>query len=158
MQGHVPSLQVWAITQVVANALIWPMIQQCVLNQSQRHGLFFMSFLPPYHLYVNSKQLFGTWCNWNPWFWWRASIFLTKHAKTSLKPFPFIYGDFLKGQSSQHVGIDVEPPLQRLEVHSTCWQGKSPTNCKWVWPSSIVSIPCLCIQFFQSKWCRCPSS
>jgi len=37
----VPSFQVWSITQVVANALIQPMVQQCVLNQSKRHWLFF---------------------------------------------------------------------------------------------------------------------
>ncbi len=33
LQGHVPSPQVWAIVQIIANTL-GPMVQQCVLNQS----------------------------------------------------------------------------------------------------------------------------
>jgi hypothetical protein len=33
LQGHVPSPQVWAIAQTIAN-ILGPMVQQCVLNQS----------------------------------------------------------------------------------------------------------------------------
>jgi hypothetical protein len=33
LQGHVPSPQVWAIAQTIAN-ILGLMIQQCVLNQS----------------------------------------------------------------------------------------------------------------------------
>jgi len=43
LQGCVPSLQVWAITQIVFNTL-GPMVKQCVLNQSQGHLLFFDVF------------------------------------------------------------------------------------------------------------------
>jgi hypothetical protein len=33
LQGCVPSLQVWAITQIVFN-ILGPMVKQCALNQS----------------------------------------------------------------------------------------------------------------------------
>jgi hypothetical protein len=39
LQGCVPSLQVWAIAQVVVN-ILGPMVQQCVLNQ--RRGYEFL--------------------------------------------------------------------------------------------------------------------
>jgi hypothetical protein len=160
MQGHVPSLQVWAITQVVADALIWPMVQQCVLNQSQRHWLFFNVLVVTislvcqfwtivWHLKVEPMILVEIFKSFDK---------TCKNKWHILNPFHSIYGCFAKGQSSQHVGIDVEPPLKRLGVHSICQQGKSPIDCKWVWPSSIVSIPCLCIQFFQSKQRRCWNS
>jgi hypothetical protein len=38
LQGHVPSPQVWAIAQIVANTLGF-VVQQCVLNQSQGYWL-----------------------------------------------------------------------------------------------------------------------
>jgi len=38
LQGHVPSPQVWAIVQIVANTLAH-VVQQCVLNQSQDYCL-----------------------------------------------------------------------------------------------------------------------
>ncbi len=97
-------------------------------------------------LYVNELTKFvGTWFQWDPWFWWRASSLLIEHALTSgtsPKPFPFIYGFFLKGQNSQHVGIDVKPKF-------ICWQGKSLVDYNWVWLSSITSTPCLWIQVMQ---------
>jgi len=50
---------------------------------------------------------------------------LTKHAKpsgTSLKPFPFIYAFYPKGQYVVH---DVRPLVQGFGVgHLVCWQGK----------------------------------
>ncbi len=44
LQGHVPTPQVWAIAQIVANTL-GLVVQQCVLNQSQGYWLLLDAFV-----------------------------------------------------------------------------------------------------------------
>jgi hypothetical protein len=77
-----------------------------------------IAFKCPCYYYITCMldvtKLFGIWLQWGLRFWLRASNLLVAHVKTndtSLKPFPFIYGFFPKGQNAQHVGCDVKPLL-----------------------------------------------
>lgn len=112
-------------------------------------------------LYVNELTKFvGTWFQWDLWFWWRASSLLTKHALTSgtsLKPFPFIYGFFLKGQNSQHVGIDVRPLLTLMLSQSSfnMLARRKPGRLQLSMTIKYCFHPFL---VYESKWCKWPSS
>jgi hypothetical protein len=57
-----------------------------------------------------------------------------EHAKISgvcFKPFHFIYGLCSIDKSSQHVGYDVKPLLQGVQIgYFVCWQRENTIDCK----------------------------
>ncbi len=116
LQGCVPSLQVWAIIQIIFNTL-GPMVKQCVLNQSQGHLLFFDVFV------VTISTLHQMWVDFmTPYFNealnfdGRFQIF-KQHMKNKSYKFwiPSFHLCFVfTPQGSHHVGYDVRPPIRGL--------------------------------------------
>jgi hypothetical protein len=110
LQGCVLNFQVWVVTQVVDTST-----GCCSIICAKSKLRILMTFKCPCYCYVTCMldvtKLFGIWFQWGLR---RASNLLIAHVKTngtSLKPFPFNYGFFPKGQNTQHVGYDIKPLL-----------------------------------------------